>query len=280
VKILKQGFVLSIFLIIGLLGCAPQAEFIKLRDDVDTVTRKQNQVQQRFEVIEGYLKDRTTTVQKGQVDLQKIIADMGIKIDQLATDIQLIQGKLEENNHRVSEISQRLDDQLYKLKELSAKVAELEAKAGSAANIPEKAAGHSGQQAGQQKKGKAGVNPSELYSRAYQDYVNGNYDLALMGFQSYLSEFPDATLAPNAQYWVGECYYGKGDYKKAIDALDKVSANYPKSEKIAAATLKAGFAYLELKDKAKAKTYLKKVVEQFPKSKEASLAKGKLATIK
>ncbi|MBI3354846.1 MAG: tol-pal system protein YbgF, partial [Nitrospirae bacterium] len=231
---------------------------------------------QRFEVIEGYLKDRTSTVQKGQVDLQKIIADMGVKIDKLATDIQLIQGKLEENNHRVSEISQRLDDQLYKLKELSSKIAELQAKSGGDANIPEKGA----TPPVQQEKAKSAPNPSELYNRAYQDYVNGNYDLALMGFQSYLSEFPDATLAPNAQYWIGECYYGKGDYKKAIEALDKVSANYPKSEKVSAALLKAGFAYLELKDKAKAKSYLKKVVEHFPKSKEAPLAKGKLGTIK
>ncbi|MBI5182020.1 MAG: hypothetical protein HZA06_03795, partial [Nitrospirae bacterium] len=84
-NIWKKGFVLPILLVSGLLGCAPQAEFIKLRDDLDTVVRKQNQVQQRFEVIEGYLKDRTSTVQKGQVDLQKIIADMGVKIDQLAT---------------------------------------------------------------------------------------------------------------------------------------------------------------------------------------------------
>ncbi|MFZ3091006.1 MAG: tol-pal system protein YbgF [Nitrospirota bacterium] len=275
-NIWKKGFILLILIVSGLLGCAPQAEFIKLRDDVDTVTRKQNQVQQRFEVIEGYLKDRTTTVQKGQVDLQKIIADMGVKIDQLATDIQLIQGKLEENNHRVSEISQRLDDQLYKLKELSSKIAELQTKSGGDANIPEKGMTPSVQQ----EKAKSAPNPSELYNRAYQDYVNGSYDLALMGFQSYLSEFPDATLAPNAQYWIGECYYGKGDYKKAIDALDKVSANYPKSEKVSAALLKAGFAYLELKDKAKARSYLKKVVEQFPKSKEAPLAKGKLGTIK
>lgn len=274
--IFKKVVILPILIASGLLGCAPQAEFIKLRDDVDAIARKQNQVQQRFEVIEGYMKDRTSTVQKGQVDLQKIIADMGVKIDQLATDIQLIQGKLEENNHRVSEISQRLDDQLYKLKELSAKAAELQAKPGGDANIPEKGAAPPVQQ----EKAKSAPNPSELYNRAYQDYVNGNYDLALMGFQSYLSEFPDATLAPNAQYWIGECYYGKGDYKKAIDALDKVSASYPKSEKVSAALLKAGLAYLELKDKAKAKSYLKKVIEQFPKSKDATLAKGKLATIK
>lgn len=274
--ILKKVFILPILIAIGLLGCAPQAEFVKLRDDVDTVARKQSQVQQRFEVIEGYLKDRTTTVQKGQVDLQKIIADMGVKIDQLATDIQLIQGKLEENNHRVSEISQRLDDQLYKLKELSSKIAELQTKSGGDPNIPEKGITPSVQQ----EKAKSAPNPSELYNRAYQDYVNGSYDLALMGFQSYLSEFPDATLAANAQYWIGECYYGKQDYKKAIEALDKVSANYPKSEKVSAALLKAGFAYLELKDKAKARSYLKKVVEQFPKSKEAPLAKGKLGAIK
>ncbi|MBI5042709.1 MAG: tol-pal system protein YbgF [Nitrospirae bacterium] len=271
-NIWEKGIVLLILLAIGLLGCAPQAEFIKLRDDLDTVNRKQNQLQQRMEVVEGYLKDRTTTSQKGQQDLHRIIADLGVKIDQLSTDIQLIQGKLEENNHRISELAQRLDDQAYKIKELSAKVAAAEGKPSAS----EKAAAPPAPQ----EKGKTGQNPSDVYNRAYQDYVNGNYDLALTGFQAYLTEFPDATLASNAQYWIGECYYGKGEYKKAIEALDKVSVNYPKSEKIAASLLKAGFAYLELKDKAKAKTYLKKVVDQFPNTKEASLAKGKLGTIK
>lgn len=272
-NISKSGIILSILLISGLIGCAPQAEFVKLQDDLSTATRKQNQLQQRIEVVEGYLKDRTTTSQKGQQDLHRIIADLGVKIDQLSTDIQIIQGKLEENNHRISELSQRLDDQAYKIKELSAKVAAVE---GKPAASSEKAAAPPAQQ----EKGKTGQNPSDVYNRSYQDYVNGNYDLALTGFQAYLTEFPDATLAPNAQYWIGECYYGKGEYKKAIDALDKVAANYPKSEKISAAILKAGFAYLELKDKTKAKAYLKKVVDQFPNSKEAALAKGKLATIK
>ncbi len=272
-NICKKGIVLLILLVSSLLGCAPQAEFVKLQDDLSTVTRKQNQLQQRIEVVEGYLKERTTTSQKGQQDIHRIVADLGVKIDQLSTDLQIIQGKLEENNHRISELSQRLDDQAYKIKELSAKVAAAE---GKPAGALEKAAAPPAPQ----EKGKTGQNPSDVYNRAYQDYVNGNYDLALTGFQAYLAEFPDATLAPNAQYWIGECYYGKQEYKKAIDALDKVSANYPKSEKISAATLKAGFAYLELKDKAKAKAYLKKVVDQFPNSKEASLAKGKLATIK
>ena len=272
-NIWKKGIVLLILLAIGLFGCAPQAEFIKLQDDLSTATRKQNQLQQRIEVVEGYLKDRTTTSQKGQQDIHRIIADLGVKIDQLSTDIQIIQGKLEENNHRISELSQRLDDQAYKIKELSAKIAAAD---GKPAGASEKAAAPPAPQ----EKGKTGQNPSDVYNRAYQDYVNGNYDLALTGFQAYLTEFPDATLAPNAQYWIGECFYGKQEYKKAIDALDKVAANYPKSEKISAATLKAGFAYLELKDKTKAKAYLKKVVDQFPNSKEASLAKGKLATIK
>ena len=85
-------------------------------------------MQQRIEVVEGYLKDRTSTSQKGQQDIHGIIADLGVKIDQLSTDIQIIQGKLEENNHRISELSQRLDDQAYKIKELSAKIAAAEGK--------------------------------------------------------------------------------------------------------------------------------------------------------
>ncbi len=178
-NIWKKGIVLLILLVIGLFGCAPQAEFIKLQDDLSTATRKQNQLQQRIEVVEGYLKDRTTTSQKGQQDIHRIIADLGVKIDQLSTDIQIIQGKLEENNHRISELAQRLDDQAYKIKELSAKIAAAEAKPAGAS---EKAAAPAPQE-----KGKTGQNPSDVYNRAYQDYVNGNFDLAMTGFQAYLA---------------------------------------------------------------------------------------------
>ena len=48
--------------------------------------------------------------------MQKAMADYGAKTDQLTTDIQLLQGKLEENNFRIAELAQKLDDKSVKIR--------------------------------------------------------------------------------------------------------------------------------------------------------------------
>ena len=57
-------------------------------------------------------------------------------------------------------------------------------------------------------------------------------------FSSFLTEYPNSELAPNARYWLGESHYGKRDYKQAIDSYDRVELDYPQSEKVPAAILK------------------------------------------
>ena len=51
--------------------------------------------------------------------------------------------------------------------------------------------------------------PRELYSQAYADFARGNYDLAVQGFTEYIKNYPGTDFTDNAQYWVGECLYGK-----------------------------------------------------------------------
>ena len=92
----------------------------------------------------------------------------------------------------------------------------------------------------------------EVYDRYITTFKQGNLDGALQGFSQFLTEYPTSDLAANAQYWLGECYYGKKDYARAIDAFDRVKVGYPSSEKVPAALLKKGFAYLALKDRNRA----------------------------
>ena len=111
-------------------------------------------------------------------------------------------------------------------------------------------------------------------------FRDGDLDGARYGFASFLSEYPNSDLAPNARYWLGESYYGKKDFRKAIDAYDKVELDYPGSEKVPAAILKKGFAYLALKDKKRASSAFKQVVTLYPKTPEAGKASDKLAQLK
>ena len=289
-------------------GCATQADVVDLQTQAEKSRAEQDEIQNRLRVVESYFKERSTTVQRSQ-------ADIVIKLDQVATDLQAAQGKLEENSHLLADLSQRIDDQTFRSKELTGRldvldgqiavlgksVADLEkasptAGKGGPASPDQKASGTPdgktppGSAPADQtvvlpgrptEKDKAtGMSPSEAYGLAYNDYLKGNYDLSLLGFQSFLTQFKTTSLAPNAQYWIGESYYGKKDYLKSIEAFDKVVADYPKSDKVPGALLKAGYACIEIGDKTKARSYLKKVVENYPLSNEGKLAKNKLADLK
>jgi tol-pal system protein YbgF len=118
------------------------------------------------------------------------------------------------------------------------------------------------------------------YERILAYFKEGNLDGSREGFSTFLTEYPNSDLAPNARYWLGESHYGKKDYKQAIDSYDRVELDYPQSEKVPAAILKKGFAYLALKDKKRASSAFKQVVTLYPKSPEAGKAYDKLNQMK
>ena len=122
--------------------------------------------------------------------------------------------------------------------------------------------------------------PRESYDRYITTFKQGNLDAAMQGFSQFLTEYPTSDLAANAQYWLGECYYGKKDYARAIDAFDRVKVGYPSSEKVPSALLKKGFAYLALKDRNRASSVWRQVVDGYPNSPEAGKALEKLAQLK
>jgi len=119
----------------------------------------------------------------------------------------------------------------------------------------------------------------ETYQRTMEKFQQGELDTAMQGFSEFLVRYPTSTLAPNAQYWLGECYYGKKQFEQAIEAFDRVKLAYPASEKVPAALLKKGFAYLALNDRSRAVSTLKQVVNGFPKTPEADKASGKLSQL-
>lgn len=127
--------------------------------------------------------------------------------------------------------------------------------------------------------GASSESEDKSYEQSLQVFKAGDYRQAQARFSDFLQRYPESKLAPNAQYWLGECYYGAKDYAKAIDAFDRVQGSYPDSAKVPAALLKKGFAYAALKDGTRASSTLKQIVETYPRSPEAVMAKQKLAQL-
>jgi tol-pal system protein YbgF len=264
-------------------GCALQSDLVDVQMDLEKIQEEQAQIKKS---LEG------PNRQKGFLDTsQKAQSELVIRIDQLAMDLQTLQGKLEENRHTLSQLMEKVDQQGFKTNELDSRLQGLESHlTAQPESVPfPQDTGREEKPTGLPEDKKvvlpgrpplSSLTPMEIYNLAYNDYLKGNYDLASTGFQSFLKQFPDSTLAPHAQYWLGECYYSKKDFFKAIETFDRVTKNYPKSEKAVTALLKGGLSYLEIGDRTKARAYLKKVIEEYPLSSEANLAKNKLAEIR
>ena len=118
------------------------------------------------------------------------------------------------------------------------------------------------------------------YERLLALFREGDLDGARQGFATFLRDYENSDLSPNARFWLGEAYYGKKDYKQAIDSYDRVEMDFPRSEKVPAAILKKGYAYLAMKDKKRASSAFTQVVTLYPRSPEAGKASDKLSQLK
>ncbi len=120
------------------------------------------------------------------------------------------------------------------------------------------------------------TSPATLYKKARNLLIEEDYVNASSLFSTFLKNHPQDSLADNALYWLGECYYTQSDYKKAITTFKDLESKYPKSEKVPDAILKQGYSYLSLDDTNRAHHYLKKVIKTYPFSPAAEKAQEKL----
>ena len=113
----------------------------------------------------------------------------------------------------------------------------------------------------------------QAYDTAYLDVTKGNYDQAAAAFRDFLRDFPQSSLADNAQYWIGECLYAQKRFTEAAAEFNRVIDKYPNQDKVPAALYKAGVCYAELKEPGKAREAWDKLLKKYPKSPEAGLAR-------
>lgn len=118
--------------------------------------------------------------------------------------------------------------------------------------------------------------PRELYSQAYADFARGNYDLAIQEFTEYLRSYPSTDFSDNAQYWIGECHYGKQKYAEAIEAWNTLFRDYSASDKLPDARVKKGMALERLGRRSQALVEYRYVVERYPNSPAARIARERL----
>lgn len=198
--------------------------------------------------------------------LLKAEADMRVELASLSSQIDELQGRLEDTSFRLSQLSQQMAATQQELRSRAPSPGESTAPPGDGAPGAQASSG-------------AAPDPEAMYQSAYSDYLRGSYDLASLGFQQYLQAFPETDLSDNATYWIAECLYRQGKFKEAIEGYDRVFERYPRSDKLPSALLKKAYAHLELGQRQAGVTDLQRVLRQFSASDEANLARQRLRSL-
>ena len=120
------------------------------------------------------------------------------------------------------------------------------------------------------------VLPSSAYQSAYGDYSMGKFELAYSGFQFFVEKYPNAELSPQAQFYMGECFYSREMWDQAVEEYKKVEANYKKSNFVSSARLKIALCYSRLGNRSESLDVFSSIVKDYPQSPEALTAKEKI----
>jgi len=121
---------------------------------------------------------------------------------------------------------------------------------------------------------------NEAYERAQGQRRIGNYQGAIGAFQGFIAKYPKSTLAPRAQYWIGDSYFNLRDFKNAIASQQKLMAAYPDSSSMPDALLNMASSQLESGDAPAARKTMDSLIARYPSSEAAEKARRRLANLR
>jgi len=119
-----------------------------------------------------------------------------------------------------------------------------------------------------------------IYENAYVDFVKADYQSAITGFRDFVSRFPTNDFSDDAQFMIGQAYWGLGDSAGAIKEYRRVLDRYPSGDRVPQAMYSLGLCYLKVGDRETAEEYFKILESRYPKAPEAGRAKAVLDSLK
>ncbi len=233
-----------------------QSDVLALQNQVRIMQQTLNERADGLKSLISQLNDQAA--QTNQI-LGKIAAALdtqsaGKNADQVLQEIHNLSNKLDDQSTRLSALSQAISDMKVQAKEIPPRTY-------------------------QSPDGGATASSDSVYSEAYNDLVQGNFDLAIEGFTAYIKNFPGTPKADDALYNIGEAYYNQNKLPQAIAAFTRVLNDYANGDKVASALFKRGKAELLMQERDNAVADFRTVVEKYPDAAEAGLARGELTSL-
>lgn len=272
------GAVLGTLLTVALAApvSAADKETRQMMADIRILQEQSQQLQNLITAMTDAIKAVNSRIDEQTAASRKLFADQKLVIDTLANDLRIVREKVDDNNVRVGSLSQELDalrQSVTAIGSMRPAVPEADPAAGGVADpnapVPAPAPAPSGAAA-------LGQSPQKLLDSALADYYAGQYDLAILGFESYVKTFPQSPQASFAQLHVGQSQMQLGKYEPAISAFDLVIRNYPRSNEVPDAYVRKGTALKTIRQTDQARQAFDFVIKTFPDSVAATVAQQRL----
>ena len=151
-----------------LAGCANHADFVELRDHLSTVSKSQDQDQKRLDALQR----RLESLERAK-DSESARPKLDLKFDELFARIQKLEGRLAKSDETlgIPVVPKMEPSQVDPAR--PAKPQKPASSADVSTMMP----------------GVPTITPTSAFNLAYNDYLNGKYDLAAAGFQRFVKDF-------------------------------------------------------------------------------------------
>lgn len=231
-------------------------ELVRLQNDVITL-------QNQFREFERTLSENNTGLKSLIEQLNDQVAESNMLLKRVASAVEeLTAGENSDTAEMLPEIqkiSGKIDEMATGISALARQVSELKVQSKPVFS--------------------SGLSGDATYNQALQDLIEGNFDLAIQGFNAYLNQSPEPDRAAGARYYIGEAYYNMDRFPKAAEIFTGIIDEETGSDKVASALYKRGKSFLEMQESDRAAADFKKVMEKFPDAPEAGLAKAELQNL-
>jgi len=118
---------------------------------------------------------------------------------------------------------------------------------------------------------------ARVYEAAQSQRRMGNYQGAIVAFQNFIKQYPKSSLAPRAQYWIGDSHFNLRDFKLAIASQQALIKSYADSPTVSDAMLNIASSQIEMGESIAGRKTLEDLAAKFPLSEAAEKAKRRLA---
>ncbi|MDR2186595.1 MAG: tol-pal system protein YbgF [Azonexus sp.] len=190
---------------------------------------------------------------RAQLELQTQLQRQTEEIARLRGQIETLNYELETANKRQQDFYLDLDSRLRKFETTA-----------SPAAAPAAAPSHDT------------ASVEQEYEAALGHFKAARYKEAAGAFAAFVGQYPDSSLAANAQYWLGNAWYAQRNCTKAIEAQSVVTTKYADSPKAADAWLAIATCQKELGNPTGMKRSLETVIKNFPGTPAAETAAQRL----